>query len=471
LKGIAVRALRITCPALLCSLGFAALGLPPAAAQNGGQRQRVNQPADRSAPGLTPPARTLRESAVDDASGRYFFDDFSTAAPDRRKWDVVVGVTPVGGLPEAEGATNAIRLGLDPHATDGAPELCSVPIPLWGATEVELAYTVWWRGVDVGEGLAVEYLTSDGHWNTVERLVSDGRDPIEFSRRTHLLPADALHGEFRIRFRPLIDDEDDAWFLGDVMVAGDAPLETLTVRMQPAREARIELVLAGRTDEMSVSVPFTGRFPVSSRLYLIPPPTTAEGVFSHWSMDGGVRIQRQRVLALDMSESVETVAHYRPWVSGRDEASVAIISAPLPGVPIALGTEPEALFTHLDAGAEYPCLTGERLALLAPRRTERMVFVGWVVNGEKVPGSDNLLDHHVSGDDVLLAEYLLLGDVNGDDVLDKYDVDLFVAALIDPLGYAEVYPELDRVRRGDINGDGVFDALDVEGFVDLLLND
>ena len=177
------------------------------------------------------------------------------------------------------------------------------------------------------------------------------------------------------------------------------------------------------------------------------------------------------MLTLDATADLEVVAHYRPWVAGREAASVAIVSEPLPGVPITLGTEPELLTTTLHADSEFPCLTGEWLTLVAPPRTRRMVFVGWVVNGENLPGADNLLEHHVTGDDVLLAEYALLGDVNGDDVLDKFDVDLFVAALIDPLGYAEVYPELDRLQRGDINGDGAFDALDVEGFVELLLND
>jgi hypothetical protein len=140
-------------------------------------------------------------------------------------------------------------------------------------------------------------------------------------------------------------------------------------------------------------------------------------------------------------------------------------------VSIALGLEPEPLFTKLRSETEYPCLTGEWLTLLAPLRTERMVFVGWVVNGERLPSGDNLLEHRVTADDILLAEYVRLGDVNGDDLLDKYDVDLFLAALIDPAGYAEVYPDLDPLQRGDVNGDGVFDELDIEGFVDLLLND
>ena len=466
-----MRAIRITCPTLLCLLWLGALGLSPAAAQEDAQRQRMSEPVDGGARAQSNTEDAAGRRTADTVPERYFFEDFSNAAPDHRNWELIVGVAAARGLRDAEEAADAVRLGSAPSAADRSPELCSVSIPLAGVPGAELAYTVQHRGVELGETLTVEYLAADGRWNTIERVVADGRDSVGFSRHASVLPVEALHDELRIRFRPAVDDENDGWYLGEVSVAGYDPLQTLAVRVRPARDARVELVLAGRPDVMDFNVPFTRRFPVGSRLFLVPPPTIADGVFSHWSLDGGIRIQRQRVLMLEMTEGIEAVAHYRPSVSGRNEASVAIVSVPRAGVPIALGTEPDLLFTHLRAETEYPCLTGEWLTLLAPPRTERMVFVGWVVNGERVSGSDNLLEHRVAGDDVLLAEYVLLGDVNGDDVLDKYDVDLFVAALIDPLGYAEVYPELDRLQRGDINGDGAFDALDVEGFVDLLLND
>jgi hypothetical protein len=121
--------------------------------------------------------------------------------------------------------------------------------------------------------------------------------------------------------------------------------------------------------------------------------------------------------------------------------------------------------------AELACLTGEWLALLAPPRTARMAFVTWTVNGQALASGESLLEHRVRGDDLLVARYALLGDVNGDDMLDKFDVEVFVAALIDPSGYARQFPDLDLMLRGDVNGDGAFDALDVEDFVDLLLSD
>ncbi|GAG20149.1 unnamed protein product, partial [marine sediment metagenome] len=255
--------------------------------------------------------------------------------------------------------------------------------------------------VESGEALLVEYLAADGRWNAIERVVADGRDSAGFSRHVRMLPVEALHDEFRVRFRPAVDDEDDTWLIGEVSVAGYDPLRTLEVRVQPARAAQVELVLAGRPDGSMLGVPFTRRLPVGSRLFLVPPPAIGEGVFSHWSVEG-VRVQRQRVIALEMADEIDAVAHYRPSVAGRDEASVAIVSRPLPGVPVTLGIGSEVLSTHLPAEIEYACLTGEWLTLLAPPRTDRMAFVGWVVNGEIVAGSDHFLEHCVSGDDVLL---------------------------------------------------------------------
>ena len=466
-----MRISRIIFVALVFLAGIGVSGLPPVAAQDEPEREGASRAADFGVAAQSTLGGEPRRIAADQSSARYFFDDFSNAALDRRNWESAIGVTPTRDLPDVGDPIGAVRLAWDPQAAGRLPRLCSVPVSLAGVPGAELACTVQHRGVEVGERLTVEYLAADGRWSTVERIVADGRDSVGFSRVVRVLPVEALHEEFRVRFRAGVDDEDDAWYLGEVSVAGYDPLQTLTVRLHPPRDAHVELVLAGRSDGQDFSVPSTRRFPVGARVHLVPPPTVDEWVFSHWSVEGGGSRQRQRVLTLEMTEEIEAVAHYRPWVSGRNEVSVAIVSAPLAGVRIALGTEPELLFTHVQAATEYPSLTGEWLTLLAPLRTERMVFVGWVVNGENVPGGDNLLEHRVAGDDVLLAEYVLLGDVNGDDLLDKYDVDLFVAALVDPLGYAEAYPELDRIQRCDVNGDGVVDALDLEGFVDLLLRD
>jgi hypothetical protein len=61
-----------------------------------------------------------------------------------------------------------------------------------------------------------------------------------------------------------------------------------------------------------------------------------------------------------------------------------------------------------------------------------------------------------------------LGDLNCDGVLDAFDVEPFILALLNPPGYAVAYPDCNR-DLADVNGDGAVDAFDIEPFVALLL--
>jgi hypothetical protein len=410
-------------------------------------------------------------SELRDPSARYFFDDFASPTLDRRNWGFSAGATPTRDVLDGGRAASAVRLGAVSGAVAEEPELRSVAMPLARAEGVELSYTVQHHGVEAGERLAVEYQSEAGEWRTIERVVADGRDSVAFSRHIHVLPEDALHGSLRIRFRPGVDDQDDAWFLGEVVVVRYEPPHTLAVRVRPARNVLVEVLSAESEERWDGTTPFTRPVPVGTEVHMVAPPVVAERVFSHWSVDGVPQVDRERVLTLEMREDVEAVAHYRVWATSRSEASVAIVSWPESGMRVELGPEPERLYTRVITDGEYGCLVGEWLALLAPRRTERYVFSGWAVNGQAVAGNGSLLEHRVTGDEMLLAEYVRLGDMNGDGELDKLDVDEFVLALTDPVCYGERYPDLDRVQRGDVNGDGEFDGLDVERFVELLLRD
>lgn len=472
---------------LIWLLGLCSLYVSEVAAQDEAGQQRARAPAMSS--GSEPqegmvddrPSRPVTRGRMVDAAGprgapkaqpaRYFFDDFSSPFVERRNWEAALGVTLTRDLLDRGQPVAAVRLAADQRVADRQPELRSVAIMLAGLPGAELSYAVQHHGAEAGERLAVEYLSADGQWYTLERVVADGRDSTGFSWHMRVLPEDALHVAFRVRFRPEVDDRDDAWYLGEVSVVGFEPLYTLAVRLRPARQARVQVVAAGGSEPLDGTAPFTRELRAGTRVHLAAPPAVDQRIFSHWSVDGVPVVDRQRVLTLPMNKATKVVANYRPWVAGRSAVSVAVVSVPEPGVRIALGPEAGRLYTHVVAEAEYPCLSGEWLALLAPPRTERLAFLGWVVNGQAQPTGESLLEHRVAGDDVLLAEYVLLGDMNGDGELDKFDVDEFVAALIDPAGYEQRYPDLDRIRRGDTNGDGVFDALDVESFVDLLLND
>jgi photosystem II stability/assembly factor-like uncharacterized protein len=59
-------------------------------------------------------------------------------------------------------------------------------------------------------------------------------------------------------------------------------------------------------------------------------------------------------------------------------------------------------------------------------------------------------------------------DMNGDDVVDAFDIDPFILALVDPNGYAAMFPNLDPIIRGDLTGDNTVDSFDIEPFVQAL---
>ncbi len=58
----------------------------------------------------------------------------------------------------------------------------------------------------------------------------------------------------------------------------------------------------------------------------------------------------------------------------------------------------------------------------------------------------------------------LFGDMNGDSVLDAFDVSPFELALADRQAYMMMFPGINPDEVGDFNADGEFDAFDVTGF-------
>lgn len=68
---------------------------------------------------------------------------------------------------------------------------------------------------------------------------------------------------------------------------------------------------------------------------------------------------------------------------------------------------------------------------------------------------------------VLVVSTRLAGDLNCDGVVDHFDIDPFVLALVDPAGYQQQFPDCDR-RNGDANGDGQVNNFDINAFIALL---
>jgi hypothetical protein len=60
------------------------------------------------------------------------------------------------------------------------------------------------------------------------------------------------------------------------------------------------------------------------------------------------------------------------------------------------------------------------------------------------------------------------GDMNCDGLVNAFDIDPFVLALTDPIGYTLAWPNCD-ILNGDINGDGAVNAFDIDPFIALLI--
>lgn len=63
----------------------------------------------------------------------------------------------------------------------------------------------------------------------------------------------------------------------------------------------------------------------------------------------------------------------------------------------------------------------------------------------------------------------VLGDLNGDNHLDNFDIQAFELALVNPSAYRAAFPGVVNYKlRGDTNGDGTFDNFDIQSFEGLL---
>ena len=151
-----------------------------------------------------------------------FIETFPSSAIDASKWiytDLVLTSTAGVGEPSA---TRSLNLDSTGSGDFDHNEIRSNFILLQGQAEIQVVYWTEHRGVESGERLVVEYWGSNRRWNLLNTIVSDGITQEAFDQHVHKLTLasdpQALHNEFRIRFRTEGNESTDDWYVDDVCV-------------------------------------------------------------------------------------------------------------------------------------------------------------------------------------------------------------------------------------------------------------
>lgn len=395
-----------------------------------------------------------------------FAADFDSTAQARRQWDELSGVELTGPRAAEPVPMNAALL--DPERGRGAV-MTSRPISLYGVRAAELRYATAPR--DVAGALFVEYLNETGTWCVLDYVIAEPGDTASFAHRLRLLPEDALHPGFRLRIR-VSPEAAGAWYVDEIAIAErvESRIFRLSIAGFPIERFPFDLF----TDDPEVTpretAPVARDFPSGTRVYLVAPPTVADAGFDHWSFDSTRPDDPSRAVLLDVGEDTEVTAHFRTDREADPAAIITVRSEPLRAVSLSTGLDSAARFARQDTPFRMECRVGESLALSTAMRTEQLAFEGWIVDG-RFAGERPDLEIRVAQDTEVVARFVLIGDMNADGVVDKYDVDLFVLAVGNPDAYDARFPELDRVLRGDSNGDGVLDEADIERFIDLVVEE
>jgi len=157
-----------------------------------------------------------------------FVDTFQDSFFDDELWSVTDRAASADfatNEPTEPFAMNLDSLGPDPTAQD---LVVSKPLLLGGQSNVTLSFFTEAVRVEAGESLFVEYLASDLQWSEVTEVVSDGQTEEFFRFRSFDLTGDALHDEFRVRFRPQVDGAIDDWFVDNVSICAATVLASVT---------------------------------------------------------------------------------------------------------------------------------------------------------------------------------------------------------------------------------------------------
>ncbi len=149
-----------------------------------------------------------------------FVDNFDASASiNTTNWIFSKGAATSTAAVAEPTPTRSLNLDAISNLEYGDDEIRSNFILLSGVTTAYLTYSTQHRGVEAGKQLVVEYLNSLLDWTVINTITSDGVDENTFQSWQHTLPGNAKHNKFRIRFRALVDGQDDDWYIDSVGVS------------------------------------------------------------------------------------------------------------------------------------------------------------------------------------------------------------------------------------------------------------
>jgi hypothetical protein len=149
-----------------------------------------------------------------------FTDTFdASSAIDGAKWIYSKGAATTTAAVSEPSPTRSLNLDALGALEYGDDEIRSNYMLLAGIPTVILNYWTQHVGVESGEQLVVEYLNSSLKWTAINTITSTGVNQTTFTEWTHTLPANAKHNKFRLRFRALVDGQDDDWFIDSVSLS------------------------------------------------------------------------------------------------------------------------------------------------------------------------------------------------------------------------------------------------------------
>lgn len=321
------------------------------------------------------------------------------------------------------------------------------------------------------EPLRVEARADRGEWLHVGRAFPLGRTPGQFALWSATLPDACAGVRAQLRFTSEGSSDAGGWALAEVSAVGYESSAMLRVESAPLNGVTVVLggEFPGALHERPT--PFTQNL-ASATVTRVLAPAIAEGhVFVSWQCNGVELPDGQRAISVETFAEQLAVAKYAARSEApRDAVTIQVLSEPADGVPCWVAHDDFGLCAAISTPGQADVLAGESVTLHVPPRTAELVFVRWRPADGSSEVGEPVLRCAPLADSTWVAEFALLGDMNDDDALDKYDVDPLILAISDLRAYERLFPGVGRAARGDLNGDGSLDERDIEPFVERLLD-